>query len=99
MLGLVVGMILCGIIIISFFVLGNPNLGFDRLWSKNDYAPYFKTKMKGLFSDSKHQPPYRIKKIERDGKDYVYILEGVQEKSFEKTEIHPNRKPVKISPM
>ena len=99
MLGLVVGMVLCGIIIISFFVLGNPHLGLDKLWSKNDYAPYFKNKIKGLFLDDTHQPPYRIKKIERDGNDYIYILKGVTEKPFEKPEIHPNRKPVKVSPM
>jgi hypothetical protein len=99
MLGLVVGMILAGIILIFFFVFGQARVRLPSLSDQNNYAPYFKTKTKGLFTESEHQPLYRIKKIERDGQCYLYILEGIKPKPSQKPDRHPNRKAVKVAPM
>ena len=99
LLGLVVGMILGAIIILFSFFVGNFSLGFNKIWAQSDYAPYFKAKANGLFYNSKNENPYRIKKIVRDGTDYVYILEGMKNKPQEKQEMHPNRKPTKIAPL
>ena len=99
LLGLVVGMILGAIIIIFSLFVGNSTLGFDKFWTQSDYAPYFKNKSKSLFSDGINQYPYRIKKINRNGLDFVYLLEGVKDKPFQKRQIHPNRKPAIVAPM
>ena len=99
LLGLVVGMILGAIIIVFSFFVGNSSLGFDKIWAKSDYAPYFKTKTKGLFFNGKKEAPYRIKKIDRNGLDYVYVLEGLEKKPQEKLQMHPSRKPKTVAPL
>jgi len=92
-------MILGAIIIVSSFFVGNTSLSFDPNFSKTEYAPYFKTKAKGLFFTNKDQAPYRLKKIDRDGKDYLYLLEGLKSKPSQKPENHPHRKPTTVVPM
>ncbi len=98
-LGLVVGMILGGMIIVLSFFLGNSFLGFNTMWTKQELAPYFRKNNKNFLSANANQPPYRIKKIDRDGKNYVYILKGGEKENQVKDKMHPNKSPIKVAPL
>jgi hypothetical protein len=98
-LGLIVGMILGGIIIVSSFFLGNSYQFFDGIKTSKNLAPYFQKKTKGLFDSDSNKPPYRIKRIDRNGKNYVYILEGGEKHYLNKNKLHPNRRPTTVAPM
>jgi hypothetical protein len=98
-LGLIVGMILGGIIIVSSFFLGNSYHFLDQFHTPKNLAPYFQKKTKGLFSSNNNKPPYRIKRIDRNGKNYVYILEGGDKNVQNENKMHPNRSPIKVAPL
>lgn len=96
--GLVVGMVLVGIIIIFSFFLGNP--AYENIFFRSSSNPSSNVSRTwgGLFSSTPIQLPYRIKRFNRDGKDFVYVIEGGNKSSSNYNKTHPNKTPLQVAP-